>query len=187
MVQNKLLRMGLLVLALLIILSGAGCKEAANRFTLLLHGTYEVPPTPYITPVARGTPASLITPFPHETPVFDEEKCATMDGEAYFTEAQAQYQVFRTLKGPASQASREDLPSIIDEMREIHGKFQALKPPMECEIFVVIDTHMEAEVDQTIRAFIAFHNLEPEETVMEYLNEALLHSRKVEELLAQVK
>jgi len=186
MVLNKLLRIGLLVLALLAILSSAGCKEAAKRFTLLLHGTYEVP-TPYITPVARGTPAAFITPFPHETPVFDKEKCATMVGEAYFTEAQALYQMFRTLKGPASKASREDLPPIIDEMREIHGKFQALKPPPECEVFVVLGTHIEAEMDQTIRAFIAFRNLEPEEAVMEYLNEALLHSRKVEELLEQVK
>jgi len=146
MVQNKLLRMSLLVLALLAILSGAGCKGITKRFTLLLHGTYEVP-TPYI------------TPFPHETPVFDKEKCATMTGRAYFTKAQALYQMFRALKGAAGKAKRKDLPPIIDEMREIHGKFHALKPPPECEIFVVLDTHIEAEMDQTIRAFIAFRNL----------------------------
>lgn len=185
MVQNKLLRTCLVVLALLGILSGTGC-EATKRFTLFLHGTYEVP-TPYITPVARGTPAALITPFAHETPVFDKEECATIGGETYFTKAQAFYQLFRALKGPASKASREDLPPIIDEMREIHGKFQALKQPAGCEMFVVLHTHIEAEMDQTVRAFIAFRNLEPQETMMEYLNEALLHSRKVEELLEQVK
>ena len=184
--QNKLLKTGLLVLAVLVILSGAGC-ELTKRFTLLLHGTYEVP-TPYITPVARGSPAgAIIRPFPHETPVFEEKECTTTAGKTYFTEAQALYQRFRTLRAQANKASREDLPPIIDEMREIHGQSQALKPPADCEIFVVLATHIEAEMDQTIRAFIAFRNLEPEETWKGYLNEMLLHCKKIEELLEQVR
>lgn len=186
MLRNRVVRIGLPVLALMAGLLATGCTDLSKRFTLLMHGTYEVP-TPYITPVARGAPAAFITPFAHETPAFLRETCATIAGKTHFTKAQAFYQVFGVLKGSAAKASREDLPPIIDEMRQVHGKFEALEAPAKCEIFVVIDTHIEAEMDQTIRAYVAFRNLEPQDTVMDYLNEALLHSKKVQELLGQVE
>ena len=173
MAQNKLLKMALIVLAFLGMLSIAGCEEFNRRTFQFLHGTYEVP-TPYITPVAHGTP------------VFNKDRCFTLAGDAYLIKLQVQYRLFEVLRGIAIEADREDMPPIIDEMREIHGKIRALEPPSDCEILVVLRYHIEAEIDQTIRALVVFRNVEPEETMMDYFNEALFHKTVVQELFKRI-
>lgn len=185
MAQNKLLKIALLVLVFLGMLSIAGCEEFNRRTFQLIHGTYEVP-TPYITPVSHGTSNLLITPFPHGTPVFNKDRCFTLAGDTYLIELQVRYRLFEVLRGTTGEADREDMPPIIDEMREIHGKIRALEPPSDCEILVVLRYHIEAEIDQTIRALVVFRNVEPEETMMDYFKEALFHKTVVQELFKQI-
>ena len=185
MAQNKLRKITLLVLVFLGMLSIAGCEELNRRSFQLIHGTYEVP-TPYITPVAHGTSNLLLTPFPHGTPVFNKDHCFTLAGDAYLIELQVRYRLFEVLRGTTGEADREDMPPIIDEMREIHGKIRALEPPSDCEILAVLRYHIEAEIDQTIRALAVFRNVEPDETMMDYFNEALFHTKVVQELFKRI-
>ena len=184
MAQNKLLKMALLVLAFLGMLSIAGCEEYGRRSFQLIQGTYEVP-TPYITPVAQGTSHLLITPFPHGTPVFNKDRCFIL-GDAYLIELQVQYRLFEVLRGTIGEKDREDMPPIIDEMREIHGKIRSFELPSDCEILDVLRYHIEAEIDQTLRALVVFRNLEPDETMMDYFNEALFHKTVIQELFMRV-
>ncbi|MCJ7569693.1 MAG: hypothetical protein MUO58_19465 [Anaerolineales bacterium] len=185
MAQNKILKMALHVLVFLGMLSIAGCEEYGRRAFQLIQGTYEVP-TPYITPVAHGTSHLLITPFPHGTPVFNKDRCFILGGDTYLVELHIQYRLFEVLRGTTGEKDREDLPPIIDEMSEIHGKIRALEPPSDCEILDVLRYHIEAEIDQTIRALVVFRNLEPEETMMDYFNEALFHKTVIQELFTRV-
>jgi len=182
MVQDKLTRIAFLVLALFVLGSTVGCEGAARQFTLLLHGDYQVP-TPYITPAARGTPHLLMTPFPQGVPPFDQEKCSTPAGDAYLREAQVLYRQFGLLRSTVGKTKRQDLPPTIDEMREIHGHFRSLELPGSCEILAALDYHMQAEVDQTIRALVAFRNLESKEVMTDYFNEASFHQAAVQHLV----
>jgi hypothetical protein len=186
MLHKPLLKATLLTLIFLTITLTAGCQDFFKRTTLLISGSYETP-TPYLTPVANGTPALLVTPYPQRTPIFDGEICLTSAGNQYLLDAGLLYYTFKGLRSEANEVSREDLPPIIDEMREIHADFRALVPPSECEIIAELDLAYEAEVDQSIRGFVAFRNLEPEEVwINYYLNEALFYNQRVEELLARI-
>jgi hypothetical protein len=172
----------MLVLVFLTLISMAGCEEF-NRFSVhLIEGTYEVP-TPYITPVARGDNYLIVTPFPEGTPTLDKERCFTMEGDDYLIKTQVTYHLFKVLRGTTGEAKRKGIPDIVDEMRNLHSEIQALEPPEDCEILIEYGYHIEAEIDQTIRALIAFRNVEPEEVMMDYFNEAFFHQKVVQELL----
>lgn len=184
--QKKMLKVALLVLVFLALISMASCEEV-NRFSVhLIEGTYEVP-TPYITPVARGSNYLTVTPFPEGTPMFDRERCLTMEGDDYLLESRMTYQLFKVLRGTTGEAKRKEIPAIVDEMRKLHSEIQALEPPEDCEILIEYGYHIEAEIDQTIRALIAFRNVEPDDVIMDYFNEAFFHQKVVQELLDRIE
>lgn len=163
-----------------------GCQHFFKRSALLTSGSYETP-TPYLTPIANGTPAIRFTPYPRGAPVFDAGICRTVAGNQYLFRAGRLYYIFKVFRSTANEVSREDLPSLIDEMRGIHEDFRDLDPPSDCEILVELDFAYEAEIDQTLRGYIAFHNLEPEEIWLNYyFNEALFYNERVEELLDRI-
>ncbi len=176
----------LLILASLMILLNTGCQTLGKRAAMLIYGEYSTP-IPYITPVAQGTPHFLVTPYPEGTPVYDVDLCYTEQGSLYEIDAASLYYSFQGLLKKAGDASRQELTPIIDEMRTIHEQFRALEPPPECELLVELDYAYEAEIDQTLRAFIAFRNGEPEEIWQGYyFNEALFYDARVKELLRQI-
>lgn len=186
MLNKPLSKVTLLFLTFLTITLTAGCQDFFKRTTLLISGSYETP-TPYLTPFANGTPAFLVTPYPQGTPILDAEKCLTLAGNEYLLDAGVLYYDFKGLRKEANEVSREDLPPIIDEMREIHSEFRALNPPSDCEILAELDLAYEAEVDQSIRGFAAFRNLEPEEVwINYYLNEALFYNDRIQEILDRI-
>lgn len=186
MLNKPLSKATLIFLVFLTITLTAGCQDFFKRTTLLISGSYETP-TPYLTPFANGTPLSLVTPYPQGTPIFDGEICLTVAGNQYLLDAELLFYTFRGLFSKANEVPREDLPPIIDEMREIHAEFRDLDPPSECEILVELDYAYEAVIDQTLRGFIAFRNLEPDEVYIHYyLNEALFYNERVEELLDRI-
>jgi hypothetical protein len=180
-VKCRLHKISVPVLVFLASVSMAGCEEF-NRFSVhLIEGTYEVP-TPYITPVAGGSNYLTVTPFPEGTPILDKERCFTMEGDDYLIKSQVTYHLFKLLRGTTGEAKRKDIPAIVDEMRSLHSEIQALEPPEDCEILIEYGYHIEAEIDQTIRALIAFRNVEPDEVMLDYFNEALFHQKVVQEL-----
>jgi hypothetical protein len=173
-----------LMLALLILMVSPGCMDLFRGTTRLIEGTFDTP-TPYITLMAHGTPHLHVTPYPQGTPVFDSEKCVTNEGQEYLFDAALIYYSFKELRRKANEAAREDLPPIIDEMRDVHGEFRILNPPSDCETLVELDYAYEAEVDQTIRAYVAFRNLELEDVWQDYFNEALFYNLRIQEFLNQ--
>ncbi len=173
--------------ALLWVSLAAGCMDLGRRTAKLLISGMDTP-TPYYTPALQGTPSWAATPFPQGTPVYDQDLCQ-MDGEGYkylLDIAVAYYPFDHGLRKEASESDHDELPPVIDEMKAIHSELGTLNPPPECEIMVVLDQAYEAEVDQTIRAFVAFYNAEPEEVWMDFLTEATFYNAQVKSLLNRI-
>lgn len=186
MLSKPLSKVTWLIAILLTFTLTTGCQYLFKRSTLSISGSYKTP-TSYLTPIANGTPAIQVTPYPRGTPVFDGGICRTVAGNQYLLRAGRLYYIFRVFHSTAEGVSREDLPSLIEEMRGIHAEFRDLDPPSDCEILVELDFAYEAEIDQTLRGYIAFHNLEPEDIWLNYyLNEALFYSKRIEELLERI-
>ena len=183
--KNKPLNVLLSGLFLLILLLNAGCADFFRGTTRIIAGTYDTP-TPYITPATGGLPHNIVTPFPQGTPVFDTEKCLTVAGNDYLLNAEILYYTFKGLHKKANETSREDLPPIIDEIREIHEELQGLDPPSDCEMFLALDYAYKAEIDQTIRGFVAYRNLEDDEVWLDFFNEGMFFNAVVSELLDRI-
>jgi len=113
--------------------------------------------------------------------VLDKEKCSVWD----YMDAMVLHRMSVELRSTTRKTERGDLPPIIDKTRKMHGKFQALKPPEDCEIFVVLHYHIEAEMDQTIRGLIAYRSFD-EEAMEDYLSEMLFHKETAQGLLERI-
>ena len=173
--------------ALLLICLAVGCIDLGRRTTKLLISGMDTP-TPYITPALQGTPSLKATQFPQGTPVYDQDLCQ-MDGEGYkylLDIAVAYYPFNHGMRKEASEADHDELPPLIDKMRAVHTKLRSINPPPECEIMLSLDYAYEAEVDQTIRTFVAFYNAEPEDTWMGFLAEATFYNAQVKTLLDRI-
>jgi hypothetical protein len=172
--------LGVLLMVQFIILN-AGCKDLGKNAANLIYGKYEMP-TPYVTSLALGTNYLSLTPYPEETPIFDEESCKGFAGESFRLEVLVQYQLFNTLRGTTGGTSRKDLPPTIDEMKKLHDAVQALETPAGCDIYAELKFHIGAEIDQTIRALVSFRNSE-DDAMLDYFNEASAHMVNVEWIL----
>jgi len=181
---GKLARWGVV---LVLVCAVSGCVELGRRVSKLLSPGIDTP-TPYITPALQGTDLIDATPYPQGTPVYDKEACQ-MDGSGYeylLDAASIYYPFDHGLRKQAGNADHNELPPIIEEMQAIHAEFLKLDPPLECEIMVALDMAYEAELDQTIRGFIAFHNAEEFDVWTGFLLEATFQQRQVKALLDRI-
>lgn len=152
----------------------SGCDDAITNVGKLF--VKEIPtPTPYL------------TPLPSQTYIYEAYVCGSSEGSTYLFEAELAYYPFDTkLRKQVSEAKRQDILPLLDEIRDVHSELVELEAPVDCPILIELDYALESETSTAISAFTAFYNGEKEEVWMGLLKTMLEYNKQVESLLDQI-